>query len=203
MHERLTVRTYDFAAVRKELDTPTRLDCDNNDVDLLGECLAEDESDEVPADSDFTLSEGYMDRNLPRLTTLLFHASAVSSLIRHGTASVFSFPAERDLRCPSSHGAMPVHVFSTPASAASDIVCLGRTGHRSVWLERRWDTDTFTLMKATFSPEGKRAAVVARLLSGHFTLPFETFSIQSMAFDEGTGRVSLGLHTGELYILDL
>lgn len=167
---------------------------------LLGDHLTEEETDDVPVDSDYTLSDGYVCGDCPQLTSLLFHASGVSSL-RYGSASVFSFPSNRDLRCP--HGAMPVHVFSTPASAASDIICLGPTGRRAVWLERRWDTDSFTLMKATFFREGKHAAIVERLLPAHTAMPFEIYSCQSMAFEESTGRVCLGLHTGELYILQL
>ncbi|KAF8920326.1 hypothetical protein CPB85DRAFT_1274611 [Mucidula mucida] len=169
-HESLTVRTYDFSAVRAQLSMPAFCQDDADATCLLGDHLTEEETDDVPADSDYTLSDGYVSGDCPQLTSLLFHASGVSSL-RYGSASVFSFPSNRDLRCP--HGAMPVHVFSTPASAASDIICLGPTGRRAVWLERRWDTDSFTLMKATF---------FARI-----------YSCQSMAFEEST----------ELYILQL
>ncbi|KIY72333.1 hypothetical protein CYLTODRAFT_440599 [Cylindrobasidium torrendii FP15055 ss-10] len=204
LHERLALQTYDFTAAKAALARPRYLASENDaDHDLLGPCLAEDTTDEVPSDSDFSLSDGFIRNGMPAITALVFHATAVSALTRHGTASVFSFPAEVNSHCPAGMGAMPIHVFRTPTSAASDIVCLGRTGYRCVWLERRWDTDIFTLMKASFPSRDSKTAFVERLLPPTFTLPFLASSIQSMSFEESTGRISLGLHTGQLYLLDL
>ncbi|KAF8896375.1 hypothetical protein BD779DRAFT_1495567 [Infundibulicybe gibba] len=58
------------------------------------------------------------------------------------------------------------------------------------------------LMKATFSSTGA-SPMVGELLPRHFPLPFEPQACQSLSFDEATGRVCIGLHTGEIYLLDL
>ncbi|PBL03629.1 hypothetical protein ARMGADRAFT_1157719 [Armillaria gallica] len=200
LHERLVVRIHDLSPVIARLSGLHQSSSPTDDLDTFSQYIAEYETDDVPADSDYTLSDGYLSQNFPCMTALSFHASA-GSLHRPGTASVFSFPSERDAMCPRSHGAMPVHVFPTPASAVSDIVCIGSSGRRAVWLERRWDTDVFTLMKGTFSPEQKGPTIVEKLLPPHLVLPFEVVSCQSLAFEESTGRVCLGLHTGDLYVL--
>lgn len=94
------------------------------------------------------------------------------------------------------------HKFPMSRGTSAEIVCLGKTGRRVIWLERKWDTDEFRLMKTTLDP-GQPLARVDMLLAKHLALPFRPQACSSLGFDEGSGRVCLGLHTGELYILEL
>lgn len=97
---------------------------------------------------------------------------------------------------------IPMQQFSTPARTSADIVCVGKTGRRAVWMQRRWDNDEFEFMKATFSSSGESVTVIP-LLPKHTPLPFEPHACQSLAFDEAVGRLYVSINTGELYILDL
>ncbi|KAJ7475825.1 hypothetical protein FB451DRAFT_1244898 [Mycena latifolia] len=131
------------------------------------------------------------------------HISAVSfhSFLRGGEDRIWNFPLGRiDL----GGAGKPSFVcpFNTHASASAEIVCLGETGRRAVWLERRWTSDEYTLMKATFSPKAKQPVVVEPLLARNLALPFELHMCQCLAFDECTGRVCLALHTGELCMME-
>ena len=90
---------------------------------------------------------------------------------------------------------VPYDTFATPANTSVDVLCLGQTGRRAVWLERSWDTDEFRLMK--MGPGG-----IAELLAPNRTPPIAPHARHALAFDEAAGRVCLGLHTGELYVLD-
>lgn len=90
--------------------------------------------------------------------------------------------------------------FCMQPKTSVDMACIGETGRRAVWLQHRWDTDEFELMKGSFSMAGSK---VVSLLPRHLALPFEANACVSLSFDEAAGRVCVGLHTGELYILDL
>lgn len=82
---------------------------------------------------------------------------------------------------------------------------VGRTGHRMVWLERSWETDAYELMKASFpesSAYGNRIRV-NQLIPPHVALPFELHRCTAIWLEEATGRVCFGLHTGEIYLLEL
>jgi hypothetical protein len=92
--------------------------------------------------------------------------------------------------------------FRMARGLTAEHVRMGLTGRRAVWLQRRWDTDEFELIKADFvSTSG--TTKVDLLLPKHLVLPFETHTCCALAFDEGIGRVCVGLHTGDVYILDL
>ncbi|KAF9043661.1 hypothetical protein BDP27DRAFT_1434895 [Rhodocollybia butyracea] len=90
------------------------------------------------------------------------------------------------------------------ANANSELLSLGHSGQRAVWMEHKWDADNFTLklVKGAFLP-GSGPAAVSPLLAGHIALPFEVRTCQCIALDEAMGRVYLGLYTGEIYVLDL
>jgi hypothetical protein len=92
--------------------------------------------------------------------------------------------------------------FATPAKTSTDIICIGKTGLRAVWMQRRWDNDEFDFIKATFPSSGEPASVMS-LLPKYTPLPFEPHACQSLAFDEAGGHLYISLHTGELYLLDL
>ncbi|KAL0580947.1 hypothetical protein V5O48_001039 [Marasmius crinis-equi] len=131
---------------------------------------------------DYTLSADNFSRSLTSITALTYNQSPT---FRH----ILKFPLNQD----------PVSAHKLPSSDATiDIICMGHTGRRAVWLERRWDTDAFVLMKGSFD----RAPLVAPLVPPHMALPFEFHACQSLAFDEATGRVCVALHTGDIYLLD-
>ncbi|KAJ7170664.1 hypothetical protein C8R43DRAFT_980378 [Mycena crocata] len=171
----LVVRTHDLPVKATSLTPPT----------------AEYETQTI-CDLDCHLSADST-HNLSHISSISFH-----SLVRRADDYIFHFPLG------GGTGTKPscVYRFSTHTSASAEIVCLGETGCRAVWLERRWTSDEYTLMKATFSPHGRKPVVVEPLLARHLALPFELHMCQSLAFEESTGRVCLAVHTGELYILE-
>jgi hypothetical protein len=92
------------------------------------------------------------------------------------------------------------HQFKTAVGTRPEIVCIGKTGFRAIWLDRAWETDEYKLWKATFPPG--EAALVSPLLPPHHPLPFEPHMIASLSFEEATGRTCVGLRTGAVYILE-
>jgi len=91
--------------------------------------------------------------------------------------------------------------FTVPGSASIEVAKIGTRGHRAVWLEHNWELQQFRLMKLS-APVGHGKPSVGVLLPPDPELPFSPRECQSLAFDEVTGRVCLGLYTGDLYILD-
>lgn len=91
--------------------------------------------------------------------------------------------------------------FAVPGSTSIELVKIGTRGHRAVWLEHDWELQRFQLMKLS-APVGHGKPSVGVLLHSDPELPFTPRECQSLAFDEVTGRVCLGLYKGDLYILD-
>jgi hypothetical protein len=88
--------------------------------------------------------------------------------------------------------------FTVPGSTSIEVVKIGTRGHRAVWLEHNWELQQFRLMKLS-APVGHGKPSVGVLLPPDPELPFSPRECQSLAFDEVTGRVCLGLYTG-IYI---
>ncbi|RDB26056.1 hypothetical protein Hypma_006542 [Hypsizygus marmoreus] len=154
-----------------------------------------EEAIRFPSGFDFHLSANFTTKTSTNLPIIVFPAP----LQAKGSGYMLDLP----LGCIAAHTEVDrrlVQPFRTHPKASVDIICVGATGHRAVWLQRRWDTDEFELMKVSFSDS--RAPKVAALLPRHLALPFEAHTCVSLAFDEATGRVCVGLHTGDLYILD-
>ncbi|KAF5358452.1 hypothetical protein D9756_001719 [Leucocoprinus leucothites] len=83
-------------------------------------------------------------------------------------------------------------------------LALGRTGYRMVLLERSWETDEYKLKKVTLPMPGRRTNVAVHdLIPSQVALPFELHQCISIWFEEATGRVCFGLHTGQMYLLDV
>ncbi|KAF7330560.1 F-box domain-containing protein [Mycena venus] len=163
---------------------------------------AEYESSAI-SDVDYHLSANSM-RNTTHISFVAFHS--IFS-IGNDVRVIYSTFDSHSLTCldlgPSRQPPFACP-FRTELGASPEIVSLGETGQRAVWLERRWSSDEYTLMKAAFSPnrtDGNDPVVVQPLFARHLALPFELHTCRSLAFEEATGRVSLALHTGELYIL--
>ncbi|TRM64203.1 hypothetical protein BD626DRAFT_491076 [Schizophyllum amplum] len=172
----------------------------------LGPLVHRHEIPTVPVRLQTYASDVQMDPSTGRcaLAVLAFHGAYVGSRGQAGARStVFSLPRKR-----SDSASADVQTFRMDPLVGLDIVCIGRSGRRAVWLERNWETDAFALVKADFGAPGdkgageKRQLVVAPLLPPHLALPFEAHACQSLAFDEARGRVCLALHTGDVYVLD-
>lgn len=108
-----------------------------------------------------------------------------------GTGCMFRLPLSKQMKPSTS-------IFKTPPKTTVDVTCLGGSGRRAVWLRRHWETDNFELMRGNFSRDG--SLKVRSLFPKDMALPFEIQSCLSLAFDEATGRVYVGLNTGGLYV---
>jgi hypothetical protein len=191
----LVVRVHDLPTAVSSITTPS-----SEPIILLESLPTPNAEYESPAisDVDYHLSADST-RSIPHISSISFH-----SLVRTADDYIFHFPLDRSLRHFHDNGRVQpsfVGPFNTHASASAELVCLGETGSRAVWLERRWTSDEYTLMKATFSSNGTNPVVVEPLLARGSALPFELHMCQSLAFEEATGRVCLTIYTGELYIL--
>ncbi|KAF8968102.1 hypothetical protein BDZ97DRAFT_1800871 [Flammula alnicola] len=95
----------------------------------------------------------------------------------------------------------PTHRFSTPPNVTLDPTCLGKTGLRGVWLSHQWNSDEYRLMKGYFPATGNTPSLVVPLQPPELALPFEPHTCRSLYFEEATGRLFVGVHTGDIYIL--
>ncbi|KAK2463399.1 hypothetical protein APHAL10511_004485 [Amanita phalloides] len=135
------------------------------------------------------------------------HPSHFSLIVFHsfgehtkGVADVYQVPintTESGIQC---HSYTRTHRFKTAIGTRPEIVCMGKTGYRAVWLDHEWESDEHRLWKATFRPGDP--ATVDPLVPPHHPLPFEAHMIASLSFEEATGRVCVGLRTGAVYILE-
>jgi hypothetical protein len=110
-----------------------------------------------------------------------------------------------DLSHSGSTTYMPLPIDLVPTmfpgtnGTSAPLACVGMTGRRAVWFERHWERDEVSLMRLSHSTIGSTAGV---LIGPSPALPFTPAACHSMAFDEVTGRLCVGLETGELYVLD-
>ncbi|KAJ6513271.1 hypothetical protein C8R45DRAFT_963063 [Mycena sanguinolenta] len=168
-------------------------------VDSLATPTAEYESSPI-SDVDCHLSATSM-RSISHMSCIAFRPT-----FHLGDDYILHFPLDRPPYPVGEDGpskpsfACPFRTDSENG-VSTELVCLGETGHRAIWLERRWSSDEYTLVKAAFSPVGDKPAIVQPLFPRHFALPFELHTCQCLAFEEATGTVCLAVHTGELYIL--
>ncbi|CCM00088.1 uncharacterized protein FIBRA_02115 [Fibroporia radiculosa] len=96
------------------------------------------------------------------------------------------------------HGeACTTRFFALPPQVSAQLVQVGPTG-RAVWLEHNWETQTRRVMR--YHPQSGNS--VGLLLPSDPVLPFTPNLCHSLAFDEVTGRVCMGLFNGDVYILD-
>ncbi|KAJ7066938.1 hypothetical protein C8F01DRAFT_1119681 [Mycena amicta] len=153
-------------------------------VEDLAAPVAEYESPAF-SDLDYTLCADSTHR-IGHISGLSFH-----SLSSRTEDFVFCFPL-----APGE--TYSIRRFQTHFSASAEQICLGESGTRSIWLERRWTSDDYTLMKAVISSE---EVVVEPLLGKHLALPFELHMCQGLAFDEGSGCVGIAFPR-ELYLLE-
>lgn len=91
-----------------------------------------------------------------------------------------------------------------PVDSSVRIVGVGATGFRAVWTEYNFETTRSRLMKMEFgmNSEGKLEIYHGVLLPADPPLPFSMDSCCTLAFDETTGRLCLGLWEGGLHVVD-
>lgn len=206
--KKLVLRVHDLANIIQQL-----LSCQKTAEPLpVGEASVEHETPSLPFDTslinslvDYLLSAETLGSDLTHIVSLSFHEGQHGS---PGSAYVFRFPLGREFT--GQH--VSVRKFSTRAYYATvetaQMPCFGNSGRRAVWLEHQWDdtqtyVDQYFLMKATFPSDPEERATIGPLLDRSIALPFEMHTCRSIAFHEATGRICLGLHTGDLYLMQL
>jgi hypothetical protein len=174
-----------LAAIRQEI---------SEEEYILGEPILKYETRKIPDFPDFNVSIAEVYSHLPSISVLSFNSQAAFQN-RNNMVNLFWFQ-------PSAVPEQQVRElrFTQRRSAVQEIVNLGKSGRRAVWVQRMWATDAFELMKGSFA-HGK--VVVGDLFASRLALPFEISAVQTITFDEATGKVGLGLHTGEIYLFQL
>ena len=200
----------------------TLKDISHDDIDGLGRLAAEYHVANVPCDStpDFVISDSINipERLLcPELSLMVFHVHDVVSGQGHlARFSVYN-PSEEFMTEPQLEIILP-QTFLVPPATSMEIVKLGTKGYRAVFLEHNWEKQQFRLMKLSAAVGMDVKPNVGVILPPDPELPFSPRECQSLAFDEVslpkftptkpnrcpkvTGRLCLGLYTGDLYILD-
>lgn len=93
-------------------------------------------------------------------------------------------------------------------ATSQQLVHIGTTGRRMVWIEHELETGRNRLMKFQLASEdwedrsGKSRVVHGLLLPREPNLPFTLSACNSLAFDEVSGRLCLAFYDGGLHILD-
>lgn len=123
------------------------------------------------------------------------------SSMEHGLTNVYHFPINTSSRNVAFTSWPFALSFFTPSNATLDPMCLGKTGLRALWLSHQWNTDGYKLMRASFPVVVGSDAVVAPLQAPDIALPFEPHTCRSLYFEEATGKVWVGIHTGEIFVL--
>lgn len=145
----------------------------------------------------------YASSILDSFTVMINHSPF--SPIENGVVDIYQFPidtSKRDLRFTDWK---PVHTFTIPPNVSLEPICVGKAGKRVVWLLHEWNNDAYHLMKATFPKTGDPSLhphLVVDLQPPELPLPFEPRDCKALYLEEASGRLFVGVHTGEIYILD-
>ncbi|CAA7266846.1 unnamed protein product [Cyclocybe aegerita] len=148
----------------------------------------------------YTTAEPLYQTSLESISVMVAHSPF--STMQRGKVNVFHFPVDTSKRDQRFSNWEPDYTFTTPPNVTLEPTCLGKTGRRAVWLEHQWNTDDFRLMKGSFIPTGDAPPHAVLLRPAEMALPFEPHTCRSLAFEESSGRVWIGVHTGDIYILE-
>ncbi|KAH9903043.1 hypothetical protein C8Q73DRAFT_633341 [Cubamyces lactineus] len=91
--------------------------------------------------------------------------------------------------------------FPIGNESSAQLAQVGPLGVRGVWLEHNWETQLNRVMKFAYDPQ-TRTAQAGVLFPHDPELPFTPNMCHSLAFDETTGRLCLGMYDGNVYVLD-
>ena len=156
----------------------------------------------MPNVQDFFVSESdsFSDTtpSLPKSLSFLFYAAALGDSEGKGVlVRLFLDPGHQ-----GQDSLMQREVFGAPRDSSVKLVRVGVTGRRAVWIEQNWETDGFRVIKAHFPDENVDWSTVHVLIPPNPSLPFSPQMCNSLAFDETTGRLCVGVATGDLWMLD-
>ena len=138
---------------------------------------------------------------LPLTSFTVMAAHLPFSTSHEGVAEIFRFPIDIASRNLTFTEWKPKLVFNMPPNVTLDPTCLGKTGMRAVWLLHRWNFDDYQLMRGSFLDTVNGKAMIAPLAPPDLALPLEPHTCNSMYFEEATGKVWVGLHTGDIFML--
>lgn len=160
-----------------------------------------------PIDSDTLI---FHSMTAPDVLSLLF-VDLQDTIPGHGhlVRLFFTHPRSPSSTKPSDHTDQPTlrqdRPFPMPPETTVKLVRIGASGRRAVWIEHNWEFEETRVMRAHFPSEYPEEASVSVLIPAipvNPALPFTPRAAQSLAFDETTGRVCLGLYDGVVWILD-
>ncbi|KAF9557424.1 hypothetical protein CPC08DRAFT_819882 [Agrocybe pediades] len=151
----------------------------------------------------YSMASDPFDKMPPKYITLMTMHTAFSRM-EDGVVNLYHFPI--DDRFPPGQrftAWMPTHTFDIPPDVTLENVSVGKTGCRAVWLSHQWSTDDYQLMKGSFSVRGDVLGhkLISPLQPPELALPFQAHTCRSLYFENNTGRLFVGIHTGEIYIL--
>jgi len=152
---------------------------------------------------EFCISEEPFGKTPPQSITVMAVHSPFS-MMQDGTVNMYYFPIDNRFSPGQKFTAWKqTHSFDTPPNVTLEPACVGKTGCRAVWLSHQWNTDDFRLMKGSFSVTGDTSdpPLVVSLQPPEQALPFQAHTCGSLYFENDTGRLFVGVHTGEIYIL--
>lgn len=130
------------------------------------------------------------------LTVMVFNEADPSQ----PSARVVRFPLTSD----PTRSSVTITRVPLPLDTSIRSVSIGTTGRRAVWLEHNLDTTRSRLMKLELGGVQETTSELFHgiLLPPDPPLPFSTDTCHSLAFDEATCRLCLGLFDGRLHVVD-
>ncbi|KAH6913076.1 hypothetical protein BKA70DRAFT_1261809 [Coprinopsis sp. MPI-PUGE-AT-0042] len=156
-----------------------------------------------PSNFEFYISKEPAVHSSPPLPIVVFYESP--SILNRGTIASFAIPHDvKPTKNPEAQTLSPLWTFEIPSGSYPDILCVGESGQRLLWLERKWEAeeeDYYRIMKAAFNTESGLSAT--RVWPNYVALPFQPPTCRAMYLEECTGRMCFALHTEEIYVAEL
>ena len=131
---------------------------------------------------------------------------AISPWLRKGSLIRFQYVLSPDsggvVRVVRKADAFMLPSIGSERLSYTELVRLGTSGRRAVWAEYKWDSDDVQINRMDCGSSGRSHSFHSVLLPPDPGLPFKPRECRSIAFDEATGRLCLGLYNGNIYVLD-
>ncbi|KZT00815.1 uncharacterized protein LAESUDRAFT_764270 [Laetiporus sulphureus 93-53] len=197
MHSRLVLRIYNIPTKRRAGMLQPITDNHSDDEDHrfvdLGPVVAEFEQP-LRADSEIHDISRVSVPSASCLSVMIFYSFHDSS---SGIGQVTRFRLPPSAREDNGGVSGATSYFPMPPHVSAQLAQVG-PGGRAIWLEHNWETQNKRIMR--YQP--RKGARVGLLIPSDPALPFTPNICHSLAFDEVTGRVCLGLFNGDVYVLD-
>ncbi|TFK40343.1 hypothetical protein BDQ12DRAFT_680778 [Crucibulum laeve] len=198
----ISVRAFSAGILSTKIHPQSNLSSLSIPEEPWGEAISEYKLTSMPSFFDLCISPESATRADDKLSLMVFYRQPRGAPTIPWDGAIFRFPLSFKRQSKPIIISKPVHQFKLPRHTQPDIVCVGKTGHRGIWTERRWDSDEYWLKRVSIPLPGEEP-VTGDLFSRDITLPFELYTIQSLWFEEATGRVVVALHTGDMFIIEL